>query len=203
MYSASFPSRFRKFVRVPVNWLSEALSQFLGGLHEEINGERVFKTNVKGGLGVKLKLRIIPEGDFSSLEFDFNYRSLIFMVFAIFILLVGLSLIFSSIVPLTGLIAIPLLIYVVGFKVNNFISEFSGILLGLEAEYARRKLMEDRIRWQSNPKDIDDLYRRLREKYIKIWGSTYALEYKMNEYQRQGLTRNEAVRKIAEEEGVF
>ena len=145
----------------------------------------------------------MPEGDVSSLEFIFIYHRLVFMSLASIIIFIGLSLLLRSPIPLIGLIIIPMMIYSVSSKIDSFLNNFNSVLAGLESEHVRRKLTEDRIRWQREPKNIDDLYRRLCNKYIKIWGSTYALEYKINEYQKQGLLRDEAIRKISEEEGIF
>lgn len=198
MDSVRFPSRLQKFVRVPPGWLYEMLSQFLGEAKEG-----AFRVNVGGRTGVTLRVRLVPEGDSSSLDLDFSYRGLMIMVLLALIVVVGLCLLFSSAIPLAGLIIILLVAYRAGLETNEFIREFNNVLIGLEAEYARKSLMEDRIRWQMNPKDINDLYRRLREKHIKVWGNTFILEYKIGEYQRHGLTRDEAIRKIAEEEGIF
>jgi hypothetical protein len=104
---------------------------------------------------------------------------------------------------ISGLASALILIYYIGHKINSFLIDLNNILLGLESEYTREKMSKDRARWESSPKSVDDLYRRLCEKYVKIWGSTYILEYKIKEYRGQGLTRDEAIRKISEEEGIF
>jgi len=200
-----FPSNLRKFIRVPAEQTCEMLSQILEEIRDvKTGGERVFKANIGKGVGVALKIRLLPEGEASSLEFNFNYRGLVSMILAVLAVSVGLSLSLSSFTPLIlSVIGMPILVYRASFVIERFLSDFNNFLQGLEIEYNRRKLVEDRIRWQRNPKDANDLYKKLRKKHIKIWGSTYALEYKINEYQRQGLTRDEAIRKIAEEEGIF
>jgi hypothetical protein len=203
MYSLRFPSRFQRFIRAPAGWLSEALSQILEETCKGANEERIFKADIGKWTGVTLMLRLMPEGDVSFLELTFVYRGLILAILASLIIFIGLGILSSSIIPLIGLTVIPIMTYRAGFEISSFLSDFNNILLGLEAEYSRIKIMEDRVRWQLNPKDIGDLYRRLCSKYIKVWGSTYALEYKISEYQRQGLTRDEAIRKVSEEEGIF
>ncbi len=202
MYFPRFPSRFQKFIRVPAEHLQKTLSQVLGEC-EKAGEKKVFKTSVGRGTGVTLRVRLLPEGEVSSIEFAFSYQGLAILILAFLIALIGLSLLLSSAIPLIGLIIIPLLAYRADSAVERSLSELDNILRALETEYARRKISEERARWQCNPKNVDALYRRLREKHLKIWGSTYVLEYKMNEYQRQGLTREEAIRKIAEEEGIF
>lgn len=199
-----FPSALRKFVRVPAEEAYKALSQILeepsGGKPEE---ENLFKAKVGKGVGVSLKIRLIPEGEAASLEIKFHYRGLILLISAALAASIGLSLLASSLAPLAlGAVATPILIYRAGSNIEEFLKYFDDVLRGLESEYARRKLMEDRIRWQRSPKNVNHLYEKLRERQIKIWGSTYILEYKIKEYQRLGLTREEAIRKIAEEEGV-
>jgi len=203
MYSLKFPSRFRRFIRAPAGWLSDVLSQVLSETYKGSGEESFFKAGVGKWTGVTLMIRLIPEGDASSLEFIFIYRGLVSVILASLVTFIGLGIIFSSMIPLIGLAIIPIMFYRAGFEIGNFLSNFNNILLGLEIEYSRKKIMEDRVRWQLNPKDVDDLYRRLSSKYIKVWGSTYALEYKISEYQKQGLTRDEAIRKISEEEGIF
>jgi len=64
-------------------------------------------------------------------------------------------------------------------------------------------LAESRKRWQADPRSANALYKRLLEKHIKVWGDAHVLEYKISEYVKIGLTREEAIRKTAEEEGIF
>ncbi|MEM2643658.1 MAG: hypothetical protein QW592_02140 [Candidatus Bathyarchaeia archaeon] len=204
MYSIMrFPSRFQKFVRAPAEWLCEKLVQVLGEIYKKNEGEFIFKSSINSGTGVTLKARLIPEGDFSLIEFIFGYRMFTLVILVVLIFFVGLSVASSSLFPLIGLIIIPLLAHRASSKIDGFLEEISKILVGLEGEYARKRLAEERAKWQSSPKDVGELYRRLCEKHIKIWGNTYALEYKISEYQRQGLTRDEAIRKTADEEGIF
>lgn len=203
MYSMRFPSRIQKFIRVPTEWLREKLIEVLDESHEGVKGEFIFKSNINGGLGATLKVRLIPEDDSSLIEFIFSYHGLILTILAALTIFTGLSLALSSALPLIGLIIIPLLAHRASSKINEFLEEFGKILIGLEGEYARKRLAEERVKWRSSPKDVGELYRRLCEKHIKTWGNTYALEYKISEYQKQGLTRDEAIRKTADEEGIF
>ncbi|MEM1607197.1 MAG: hypothetical protein QXS05_04965 [Candidatus Bathyarchaeia archaeon] len=205
LYSMGLPSRIHKTVKVPANWLHETILQIIPGVTaEEEDGRKTFKSTIGWKVGVTLKIWVIPEGEVSSLEFDFSYRRLTFTILIALIAFTALSLILSSFVPfLLILAATPLLIYRISLEVNEFLRKISDTFSGLEVEYYRRKLMEDRARWRSDKRDIVALYRRLCEKHIKMWGSTFTLEYKIREYERQGLTRDEAIRKIAEEEGIF
>jgi len=202
----SFPSNLRKSIRVPVEQAYGVLSQVLEEISDrkKSGGERVFRVHISKGMGIILRIRLLPEGEFSSLEFNFDYRGFIFIILAALAILIGLSLLLSSFTLLVlGVIVMPILAYRASFTIERFLRDFYDILRGLEIEYSRRKLMEDRARWQRNPKNVDDLYKKLCEKHVKTWGDTYALKYKIEEYQRRGLTRDEAIRKIAEEEGIF
>ncbi len=204
MFLPRFPSRLRRFVRVPADYIYENLPRFLSNMHEEeSDGLKFFRANISGGVGAKIRVYVLPEGEVSLLDLRFDYRSLVLILIPLLIILVGLSLALSSIFPLFGVLLILLLIYRAGSAVENLLNDLSNILLGFEIEYARKKLMEERARWQQNPKDVSELYRRLCEKHIKTWGNTYALEYKINECQKEGLTREESIRRVAEQEGIF
>ncbi|MEM3193512.1 MAG: hypothetical protein QXH97_00825, partial [Candidatus Bathyarchaeia archaeon] len=65
------------------------LSQFLGEAKEG-----AFRVNVGGRTGVTLRIRLMPEGDFSSLDLVFSYRGLMIVVLLAFIVVVGLCLLF-------------------------------------------------------------------------------------------------------------
>lgn len=204
MFLPRFPSRLRRFVRVPEDYIHENLPQFLSSVHEEeSDGLKFYRANIGGGIGAKLRVYVLPEGEVSSLDLRFDYRSLALILILLFVISAGLSLALSSIFPLFGVLLMLILIYRVSFAIENLLNDLSNILLGFEIEYSRKKLMEERARWQQNPKDASELYRRLCEKHIKTWGNTYALEYKINEYQREGLTREESIRRVAEQEGIF
>ncbi|MBS7634525.1 hypothetical protein KEJ34_03375 [Candidatus Bathyarchaeota archaeon] len=204
MFLPRFPSRLRRFVRVPADYIHENLPRFLSNVHEEeSDGSKFFRANISGGIGAKLRVYVLPEGEVSSMDLRFDYRGLALILILLLVILIGLSLALSSITPLFGVLLILLLIYKVNFAVENLLNDLSNILLGFEIEYARKRLMEERARWQQNPKDVSELYRRLCEKHIKTWGNTYALEYKINEYQKEGLTKEESIRKVAEQEGIF
>ena len=204
MFSLRLPSRFQKFIRVPADRVCEALRQTLSNMEErEEDSWKIFWAIVEGGIGTKVNLRIMPEGGVSSLSIGFSYRKPILILIGFLVAFVGLGVIFSPFLLLVGIPLVTALIYKIHLAVNRFLGSLNELLHGLEAEYMREKLMEERSRWQRSPKDVSDLYRRLREKHIKMWGNTFALEYKINEYRRRGLTREEAIRKVADEEGIF
>jgi hypothetical protein len=84
----------------------------------------------------------------------------------------------------------------------SFLDMVNKTLPFVEKEFAHKALLADRERWKAQPQDTDTLYKKLNEKHINTWGDTKILEYKIAEYQTLGLTRNEAIRKAAEEEGI-
>ncbi|MEM1989587.1 MAG: hypothetical protein QW782_02995 [Candidatus Bathyarchaeia archaeon] len=179
----------------------------------EDEGKRIYETSVGKGICATVRMQLIPEGEVSSIEFDFSYRRLIFAILALIasLIIVGLSL--SSLMPpfllatlsFVALSIISLFIILwMKEELNEFLKNINEILLALESEYSRRKLMEDKIRWRSASVDAEKLYRELHEKYIKTWGSAFILEYKIREYMdRLGLTRDEAIMKVSEEEGLL
>lgn len=207
-----FPTSFNRSVRVPGDYLSNVLSQVLTEV--ERGEKKFFRSSIGGLVGATLEIQLIPEGEVSSLIFSFNYGRFMIAIASLFLLFIFIPLCFFMllnshvmhlIVPtvIAGLVSALIIIYYIGHKIDCFLIELDNILLGLESEYAREKMSRDKARWESSPKNVDDLYRRLCEKYVKTWGSTYILEYKIKEYRGQGLTRDEAIRKISEEEGIF
>lgn len=214
MYYAGLPSKSRKTVRVPAEQLCEILPQIAKErILMEGEGKRIYEFNVSRGICATVRVQLIPEGEVSSLEFDFIYHKLIFTALAFIVFLIALGLFLSSLMAPLLLAVVLFMILSTGLsfmilwvkeKLNGFLKRIDEILLALESEYSRRKLMEDKARWRSISVDVEKLYRELCEKYIKTWGSTFILEYKIREYMgRLGLTRNEAIMKVSEEEGIL
>lgn len=204
-----FPSRTRKYVRLAPEQAYESVIHLM---HEDLGADKLegegkgtsfVKARIGGALGVTVSFRVVPEGTVSVLEFNFSYRVFLVLIPIILITAAGLSLILQTTVPGIGTALILPLAYKVNFTVTRFLERLNEALPYLEREYARMALMEERKRWQQQPRDTEDLYRRLREKHTKTWGNTNVLEYKLAEYEGQGLSRDEAIRKTAEEEGVY
>jgi len=161
-----------------------------------------FRAKMAGAVGATLIVKIVSEGEVSVLDFRFSYGKFLLGAAAVFVAVICLSLLLGSLLPLLGSLLILVLAYNVNFAVLKFLNVLNETLPYLEREYARRALTEDRKRWQERPEDTEELYTRLREKHVKTWGNVNVLEYKITEYQTQGLTRNEAIRRAAEEEGI-
>jgi len=72
-----------------------------------------------------------------------------------------------------------------------------GILEGAEREHILEMTKGDL------PPDILHLYQRLVDRYCSVYGrSRYALEHKIEEYMWEGLSREEAIKRLAWEEGI-
>jgi len=204
-----FPSTLRKYVRLGAE---EAYESIVFLLQENLKADSVeskqteplsLKAKIGGALGVAVEVRVFPEGGVSALEFGFSYRQLLLSSIIVLAACVAVSLVSRTAIPLVGLAFILVLGYRVNYSARSFLDIVNEALPHLERESARRALIENRKRWQLEPKDTSDLYQRLREKHVKTWGNTNVLEYKIAEYESQGLTRNEAIRKTAEEEGIY
>jgi len=204
-----FPSKSRKFVHLEADQAFESLlyllRENLGATNIETEKAEALsiKGKIGGVLGVTVKVRVLPEGGVSALDFSFSYRNLLWLILIILAVALGLSSMLSTAITMVVLVLILPLGYRTNATVRRFLDMVNEALPHLEREFARRTLMEDRKRWQMEPKDNEDLYRRLREKHTKTWGNTKVLEYKLSEYESEGLTRNEAIRKTAEEEGIY
>jgi len=204
-----FPSTLRKYVRLGAE---EAYESIVFLLRENLKADSVeskqteplsVKAKIGGTLGVAVEVRVFPEGGVSALEFSFSYRQLLLSSIIVLTAWIAASLVLRTAIPLVGLAFILVLGYRVNYSARSFLDIVNEALPHLERESARRALIEDRKRWQLEPKDTNSLYQRLREKHVKTWGNTNVLEYKIAEYESQGLTRNEAIRKTAEEEGIY
>jgi hypothetical protein len=210
-----FPSRARIYVRLTAQQAYESVNNLLG----EISGSKILESSRKetlmtkarldGGSGATVTIRVFPEGDVSALDLAFSYREAMYAVVAAIITILGLGWLFfqSTFIPLGFLLLIFLItytrvIYIANNSALRFLDLVNKTLPFIEKEFAHKALMADRERWEAQPKKTEALYRRLSEKHIKTWGNTKVLEYKIKEYQTLGLTRNEAIRKVAEEEGV-
>ena len=204
-----FPTRVRLFTKLPPKYLNENLTKLLGSmLGDDKVRYDVESGAVKVGLvkpfGTVVDVEVMSEDGSSSIEFRFRYNGLLYTALILTFVTVSLTLILSSIYPLIGLLAVIPLIHKTKSSAIDLLNKVSEALPYLEEEYTRITLQEERRRWMEQPKDAEELYRRLEEKYKKLWGSTYILEYKIREYMEQlRLTREEAIRKTAEEEGIY
>jgi hypothetical protein len=204
-----FPSRTRKYVRLAGQQAYESVNSLLG----EVSGSKILessqekalmtKARLDGVFGAIVTIRVFPEGDVSALDLAFSYRGAMYAAVAVgLITILSGLLVLQSIFTALGFAFIMPIIYIANDSVLRFLELVNKTLPFIEKEFALKALMADRKRWEIQPKDTEALYKRLSEKHVKTWGNTKVLEYKVAEYQTLGLTRNEAIRKAAEEEGI-
>jgi hypothetical protein len=203
-----FPSRIRRYVKLTGQQAYETAIHLLSEISkpqdiETKQGETfVAKAKLGGQLGTIVTVSVLSEGDVSILDFAFSYKRLLYAVLGIVAIVIVSSLVLRNIILILGFVLILPLIYNANNSAARFLDLVNEALPFIEKEFARQALLADRERWKAKPKDTEVLYRRLSEKHVNIWGNTKVLEYKIAEYQTLGLTRNEAIRKAAEEEGI-
>jgi hypothetical protein len=202
------PSKTRKYVRLTGQQAYESVNNLLN----EASGSKILESSQEetlmakarlGILGATATIRVFPEGDISALDIAFSYKRARFAALAVGVIVTLLGLlVFQSWYILLGDALIIPLIYYANYSAIRFLDLMNKTLPFIEKEFTNKALMADRERWKAQPKDTEALYKRLSEKHVKTWGNTKVLEYKITEYQKLGLTRNEAIMKAAEEEGV-
>lgn len=203
-----FPSRIRKYVRLSGPQAHDSVN----GLVSEVPSSKVISSNretlttkmrLDGIFGASATVNIVSEGEVSALDIAFNYWRAMAISFIIgtVVILLGL-LVFRNTLAVVGFALVIPLIFHASNTAVEFLDVLNKTLPFIEKEVAQKALEADRERWKATPKDAEELYRRLSEKHVKTWGNTKVLDYKIAEYKVQGLSRDEAVRKAAEEEGV-
>jgi len=204
-----FPSNKQRYFRVPSEYAYECIVDILKRNLKLSDAEikhldsLTLKANLGGKVGVNLKVQIIPEGSISILNIRFSYGKLVILASFLIAMMVILSFLFSNPAPMMILLVLVPIIYRVRFNVTRFLNALNEGLPLLEREYLRQALLENRARWQKHLKDAEELYEKLRKKHIETWGSINVLRYKIEEYQSMGLTYEEAIIKISEEEGIL
>jgi len=204
-----FPSYRRRYMRVPSEYAYDCivhiLRENLGIKNEEIKhlDNLTLKTNLGGKIGATLTIQIDREGEISVLNLSFSYRKIAILAASLFAATIILSLFLNSPLPLLGTGVFIPVAYQANLESVKFLDVLNEILPFIEEEYAHQILLKDRERWRKSGRDVRSLYEKLREKHMETWGNTNVLRYKIKEYQSIGLTYEEAVMKIAEEEGII
>jgi len=165
-------------------------------------GELSLETRLSSYIGAVLTVQISHEGGISILDLRFNYARVILSAALLLGTTIILSLLSNSVLPILGAAAfLP-----IAYKANNDAVEFLMVLNEIlplaEKEYARQSLLKERERLRRSGVDVAALYEKLKRKHIETWGDINVLKYKIEEYQSAGFTYEEAIIKIAEEEGV-
>ncbi len=204
-----FPSKIRKYVRLRGPQAHESISNLI----DEVPGSRIIsssegetlttKVRLDGLFGASATVNVVSEGEVSALDIAFSYWRAMAISFVIGTVMISLLLlVFMNTLVVVGFaLVIPLIIHASNTAVE-FLDVLNKTMPFIQKEVAQKALEANRERWKATPKDTEKLHRRLSEKHVKTWGNTKVLEYKIAEYKVQGLTRDEAIRKAAEEEGV-
>jgi hypothetical protein len=211
MFSRPLITETRKFIRVPSERVYRDLSYFLQedlGASNVVNQEDslliIAKKGILSVIRIKIEIHIQPEGEASKVELNFGYRNFLAAALALLSFLVLVSVVSLSFIPLLVIIPLIMLMQILGSgAVTSFATSISEFLLLLEKSHAKEQLNEARRRWQADARGISDLYERLAAAHTEIWGHTRVLEYKISEYMEEGLTREEAIRRVADDEGTL
>jgi len=160
------------------------------------------KTGIKDGL----RIGIIPDGNKSTvlMDFDFSLEMVIELTVNIFLII----LFFYSLVHGLGVLAffIALLISSTLLATLNrenkvrtlYTSKISDLLKYIERIGVIPEFKEE----PKPPVDINALYERLIRAYSKLYGrGTRMVERKIQSYMKKGLSREEAIKRLAEKEG--
>ncbi len=204
-----FPSSRRRYVRVPPEYVYEhvihLLREDLGLKDAEIKhlDNLALEMNLSGKIGVNVAVHIASEGDISVLNVTFGYRKISVLAASLVSAMIILSILFRTLIPVLGIVILFPIAYRVNLEVIRFLDSLNGTLPFLEQEYNRQILMKDREKLRRHIADAQALYEKLRKRHIEAWGNTNVLRYKIEEYQSMGLTYEEAIIRIAKEEGVI
>jgi len=206
--SPILPSFRQKYIRVPAEYAHRCIMHILrenfGLRSEEIKHHNLgFNARLGGFLGVDLKVQLSSEGEVTLITLRFSYKRVILTLALIFIIAAVVSLSFHSALPLVAaLLAFPT-IYRANLEANRLLGLINETAPLLEREFERQSILKERKRLREFEMSIDDLYKRLCRRHMEVWGSLNVLEYKLREYQSKGFSHEEAILKVAEEEGMI
>ena len=206
--SPILPSFRQKYIRVPAEYANRCIMHILkenfGLRSEEIEHNNLgFNVRIGGLLGVDLKVQLSSEGEVTLITFRFSYKRVILILALILIIAAVVSLSLYSALPLVAaLLAFPA-IYRANSEANRLLSLINEAAPLLEREFEHQSILKERKRLREFEVNIDDLYKRLCRRHMEVWGSLNVLEYKLREYQSKGFSHEEAILKVAEEEGII
>ena len=152
-----------------------------------------------------VEVRILPQNGGSKLRFSFSFKGSLakFLLADTFILALLIGMLrfippqaFEGLAMLTLVIGLIGPIYAVPYTRNRFMEDIRTIIHNIETEYesvTTTKYVE-----------IHKLLPRVRQLYKKLLNkhSELFLNYKIREYKMHGLNLEEAIKKLAEEEGI-
>jgi len=164
------------------------------------------KTGIKDGL----KIGIIPEGNKSTvlMDFDFSLEMVIELITDIFLII----LLFYSLVHGLGISAffIALLISSTFLAISNRDNKVRTLYTGKISallKYVEQTGVIPDFKVEEKPKppvDVEALYQKMVRTYSAVYGrGVRMVERKIQSYVKTGLSREEAIKRLAEEEGIL
>ena len=164
------------------------------------------KTGIKDGL----KIGIIPEGNKSTvlMDFDFSLEMVIELITDIFLII----LLFYSLAHGQGVSTffIALLISSTFFAISNRENKVRTLYTGKISrllKYVEQTGVIPEFKVEEKPKppvDVEALYQKMVRTYSAVYGrGVRMVERKIQSYVKTGLSREEAIKRLAEEEGIL
>lgn len=195
----------RRFVDLPASVAYEGILYTMRtrigrlGVKEEVTEPPRIKVVLNLLVGVDI--RILREDGACTVVLNFSLRRCYILTSILFSVALAIAIVTRNGGPFMGFVFAIVIILGAQYTMKNFREVVYRDLSRLEREYSKRAIYEEKARWQDITIDIDKLRKELSEIHLKKWRDTYVLEYKINEYTRQGFTYREALLKIADEEG--
>jgi len=155
-----------------------------------------------------LTVRIVPRDGRSEVHLNFDNSGVIavWSIILIISLIIDLTLLRYR-YPIAGSLTLLMSIeaaWVYWFsnkKIEIFMEELDSYINNIGSK-GLLELAEEKPGPELPPETLH-LYQRLIDRYCSVYGrSRYALEYRIEEYMWKGLGREEAIRRLAEEEGL-
>ena len=161
------------------------------------------KTGIKDGL----KIGIIPEGDKSTvlMDFDFGLETAIYLIGGLFLTFLYVSL--AGFHPGAGFFTASLIALPLGaalHRENKVRTIYTGRISDLLKYVEQTGVIPEFKEEPKPPVDINALYERLIRTYSAVYGRGARLvDRKIQSYMKTGLSREEAIKKLAEKEGLL
>jgi len=138
---------------------------------------------VKTGTKDVLKIRIIPEGNKSTVLMDFDFGS-------------------ETAIYLMGGMVMPLVVALQ--RENKVRTIYTGRISDLLKYVEQTGVIPEFKEEPKPPVDVKALYERLIRAYSTLYsGGARMVDRKIQSYMKTGLSREEAIKKLAEEEGIL
>ncbi|MEM2129803.1 MAG: hypothetical protein QXZ70_04310, partial [Candidatus Bathyarchaeia archaeon] len=141
--SLFFPSRTRKYVRLTGEQAYESLNNILSevsSLKKPLSTQKeslMSKARLNGFFGATVTVKVLPEGDVSSIDLVFSYKRAVYASLLICAAVILLEfMVFRNMFTILGIALIIPLIYTANSSANNFLNLVNGTLPLIEKEFA-------------------------------------------------------------------